>query len=47
MSLIQGRTAYGPIKFNGQSFNCNDTGKGWDYRGWGADYWCTATSTSL
>lgn len=39
LSLIQGRAAFAPIKFNGQSFNCNDTGKGWDYRSWGADYW--------
>jgi alpha-L-fucosidase 2 len=39
LSLVQGRVAFGPIKFNGQDFNCNDTGKGWDTRGWGADYW--------
>ena len=63
LSLIQGRVAFAPIKFNGrkrnrhhfalvhfldlsrflsscaEAFNCNDTGKGWDMRGWGADYW--------
>jgi hypothetical protein len=39
LALIQGRVAFGPIKFNGQSFNCNNTGKGWDARDWGADYW--------
>ena len=39
LSLIQGRTAYAPIKFNGQAFNCNNTGKGWDARDWGAGYW--------
>ena len=39
LNLIQGRVAYAPIKFNGQAFNCNDTGKGWDSRGWGAGYW--------
>ena len=30
---------YAPIKFNGQAFNCNNTGKGWDARDWGAAYW--------
>jgi len=39
LSLAQGRVSYGPIKFNGQAFNCNNTGKGWDARDWGADYW--------
>ena len=39
LSLIQGRTAYAPIKFNGQAFNCNNTGKGWVARDWGAAYW--------
>jgi len=39
LALIQGRVAYAPIKFNGMSFNGNNTGKGWDYRDWGADYW--------
>jgi hypothetical protein len=27
LSLIQGRTAFAPIKFNGQAFNCNNTGQ--------------------
>jgi hypothetical protein len=36
LSLIQGRAAFGPIKFNGQMFNANLTGKGWDTRSWGA-----------
>ena len=39
LALIQGRTSFAPIKFNGQAFNCNNTGKGWDARDWGADYW--------
>ena len=39
LALIQGRVAFAPIKFNGQAFNCNNTGKGWDARDWGADYW--------
>ena len=39
LALIQGRVAFAPIKFNGQMFNCNNTGKGWDARDWGADYW--------
>ncbi len=39
LSLIQGRVSFAPIKFNGQAFTCNNTGKGWDYRSWGADYW--------
>ena len=39
LSLIQGRAARAPIKFNGQAFNCNNTGKGWDARDWGAGYW--------
>ena len=39
LALVQGRVAFGPIKFNGQAFNCNNTGKGWDTRDWGADYW--------
>ena len=39
LSLIQGRVSFAPIKFNGQAFNCNNTGKGWDARDWGADYW--------
>lgn len=39
LSLIQGRRGYAPLKFNGQQFNCNNTGKGWDARDWGAGYW--------
>jgi len=37
--MIQGRRSFAPIKFNGQAFSCNDTGKGWDARSWGAGYW--------
>jgi hypothetical protein len=36
LNIIQGRAAFAPIKFNGQAFNCNNTGKGWDARDWGA-----------
>ena len=39
LSLIQGRAAFGIIKFNGQMFTANLTGKGWDTRSWGAGYW--------
>lgn len=39
LALVQGRMAYAPIKFNGQAFNCNNTGQGWDWRDWGAGYW--------
>jgi hypothetical protein len=39
LSLVQGRSSRAPIKFNGQAFNCNNTGKGWDSRDWGAGYW--------
>jgi len=39
LALIQGRVAFAAIKFNGQAFNCNNTGKGWDARSWGAGYW--------
>lgn len=39
LSIIQGRSSYGPIKFNGQSFLSNQSGKGWDYRQWGTAYW--------
>ena len=39
LSLIQGRAAFGIIKFNGQMFTANLTNKGWDTRSWGAGYW--------
>jgi hypothetical protein len=39
LSLIQGRAAAAPIKFNGQMFVANQPGKGWDARSWGAGYW--------
>eukprot|EP01052_Picozoa_sp_SAG31_P029885 SAG31_NODE_3012_length_4788_cov_2.735125_4_plen_558_part_00 len=39
LSIIQGRTSYAPIKFNGQSFLSNQAGKGWDFREWGTAYW--------
>ena len=38
LSLIQGRAAFGPIKFNGQMMTANITdakgAHGFDYRGW-------------
>lgn len=34
LTLVQARTAFAPIKFNGQAFTSNNTGKGWDYRDW-------------
>ena len=40
LSLIQGRSSYAPIKFNGQDFLSNQSGRGWDYRVWGEAYWC-------
>ena len=39
LTLIQARHATVPIKFNGQAFIANPTGKGWDYREWGSGYW--------
>lgn len=39
LNLIQGRVSYSAVKFNGQAFNCNDTGHGWDSRSWGSGYW--------
>jgi hypothetical protein len=43
LSLIQGRTSYAPIKFNGQTFLSNQAGHGWDYRMWGTGYWWQGT----
>jgi len=42
-SVIQGRSAYAPIKFNGQDFLSDQAGKGWDYRVWGEGYWWQGT----
>eukprot|EP01065_Artemidia_motanka_P037917 TRINITY_DN46809_c0_g1_i1.p1 TRINITY_DN46809_c0_g1~~TRINITY_DN46809_c0_g1_i1.p1 ORF type:complete len:868 (+),score=251.77 TRINITY_DN46809_c0_g1_i1:55-2658(+) len=39
LELVQGTQSKTPIKFNGQAFTANNTGKGWDYRDWGACYW--------
>jgi hypothetical protein len=35
LSLIQGRSAFAAIKFNGQEFLSNQSGRGWDFRVWG------------
>lgn len=43
LSLIQGRSAYAPIKFNGQGFLSDQAGKGWDLREWGIAYWWQGT----
>eukprot|EP00756_Hemistasia_phaeocysticola_P054157 Hpha_TRINITY_DN30099_c0_g1::TRINITY_DN30099_c0_g1_i1::g.21506::m.21506 len=39
LELVQGMHSATPIKFNGQGFTANISGKGWDYRDWGAAYW--------
>jgi hypothetical protein len=43
LSIIQGRSSFAPIKFNGQSFLSNQSGKGFDYRQWGTGYWWQGT----
>ena len=43
LSIIQGRRAYAPIKFNGQDFLSNQAGHGFDYRVWGEAYWWQGT----
>ena len=43
LSIIQGRSSYAPIKFNGQDFLSDQAGHGWDYREWGEAYWWQGT----